>query len=169
MKKLYIFLLINIYAFLAAAQGVKINIPDSLKKQSVKVPRIEFVEREYDFGRFEPVEDDTLKMHTFCFKNTGQKPLVVLRAVSSCGCTRPTHTVTPIMPGDTGFVSVGYRGQGQPFGYFRKSVTVYTNDPRSYVRIFIRGELMNPGKRETKVDKDAINKNVSEVCEEKKP
>ena len=73
------------------------------------------------------------------------------------------------MPGDTGFVSVGYRGQGQPFGYFRKSVTVYTNDPRSYVRIFIRGELMNPGKRETKVDKDAINKNVSEVCEEKKP
>ena len=71
---------------------------------------------------------------------------VVLRVVSSCGCTQPTHTMTPVMPGDTGVVTVGYRGEGQRLGFFRKSVTVYSNDPRSYVRIFVRGELMKPMK-----------------------
>lgn len=167
MKKLSIFLLLHIYAFLAAAQGVKINIPDSLKTQHIKVPRIEFAEREYDFGRFEPVGNDTLKMHTFSFTNTGQKPLVVLRAVSSCGCTTPTHTTTPIMPGDTGTVSVGYRGAGQSGGFFRKSITVYTNEPRSYVRIFIRGELVKPDKRKTEVRESTENVRVPENLKEK--
>lgn len=123
-----------------------IGISDSLSVQSVEAPKIEFVEREYDFGRFCAVESDTLKMHTFTFVNKGDKPLVVLRVVSSCGCTQPTHTMTPVMPGDTGTVTVGYRGEGQRLGFFRKSVTVYSNDPRSYVRIFVRGELMKPMK-----------------------
>ena len=122
-------------------EGERIVIPDSVKKRSIEVPRIEFTKREHDFGKFSPVGTDTLKLHTFTFTNTGQKPLVVLRAVSSCGCTQPTHTLEPVMPGDTGHVTVGYRGLGQPTGYFRKSVTVYTNEPRSYVRLFIKGEL----------------------------
>ncbi len=129
-------------------ENVRIVIPDSLKNRSIEVPRIEFAEREYDFGKFSPVGADSLKLHTFTFTNTGQKPLVVLRAVSSCGCTRPTHTMTPIMPGDTGTVTVGYRGEGQRMGYFRKSVTVYTNDPRSYVRIFICGRLVDDEEKE---------------------
>lgn len=124
-------------------EGERIVIPDSLKNQPVQYPKIEFVEREHDFGRFSAVGADTLKLHTFTFINTGKKPLVVLRAVSSCGCTEPKHTLEPVMPGDTGRVTVGYRGEGQRLGYFRKSVTVYTNEPRSYVRIFIRGELVD--------------------------
>ncbi|MBQ4621035.1 MAG: DUF1573 domain-containing protein [Bacteroidaceae bacterium] len=122
-------------------EGERIVIPDSLKNRPIEVPRIEFAEREHDFGKFAPVGTDTLKLHTFTFTNTGQKPLVVLRAVSSCGCTQPTHTLEPVMPGDTGIVTVGFRGEGQRKGRFRKSVTVYTDDPRSYVRLFISGEL----------------------------
>ena len=124
-------------------EGERIVIPDSVKNRSIEVPRIEFTKREHDFGKFSPVGTDTLKLHTFTFTNTGKKPLVVLRAVSSCGCTQPTHTLEPVMPGDIGFVTVGYRGQGQRTGYFRKSITVYTNDPRSYVRIFISGQLVH--------------------------
>lgn len=126
----------------AWGQEQRIVIPDSLKNQPIEMPRIEFARREHDFGRFRAQGADTLKQHTFTFTNTGQKPLVVIRAVSSCGCTKPTHTLEPVMPGDTGTVTVGYRGEGQRPGYFRKSVTVYTNEPRSYVRIFISGELI---------------------------
>lgn len=129
------------------SQEKRIVIPDSLLNKPVLTSKIEFVEREYDFGDFCATGADTLKNHTFTFVNKGQKPLVVLRAVSSCGCTQPTHTKDPVMPGDSGTVTVGYRGAGQLPGYFRKSVTVYSNDPRSYVRIFIRGQLLvNKGK-----------------------
>lgn len=142
MMKPGIFFLLHFWALLAMAQGVKIDVPDSLQNLTIQTPRIEFVEREYDFGQFEPVGNDSIKQHSFCFVNSGQKPLVVLHVASSCGCTRPTYTKAPVMPGDSGMVVVGYSGQGQPAGRFRKSVTVYTNDPRSYTRIFIRGELM---------------------------
>lgn len=142
-KNLFLFLFLYLSTLLSMAQGEVIVIPDSLKNLPIQVPRIEFAEREHNFGKFSPVGADTLKLHTFTFRNTGDKPLVVLRAVSSCGCTQPTHTMEPVMPGDSGIVTVGYRGIGQNPGYFRKSVTVYSNDPRSYVRIFISGELVH--------------------------
>lgn len=142
MNRWLLFFLLHLSVIPAMAQGVPVVIPDSLKNRPIQTPRIEFAEREYNFGKFSPVGADSLKQHTFTFTNTGQKPLVVLRAVSSCGCTRPMYPLEPIMPGGTGTITVGYHGEGQPVGHFRKSVTVYTNAPRSYVRIFIRGELM---------------------------
>lgn len=145
--RLEIFVLLYISSLLVIAQGVKIDVNDSLQTYTTQTPRIEFIEREYDFGSFEPIGNDTLKVYTFRFTNTGQKPLVILRAVSSCGCTLPTYTKEAIMPGDTGIVTVGYRGQGQLLGYFRKSITVYTNDPRSYTRIFIKGEIVKKTNR----------------------
>ena len=128
-------------SLLASAQGVKINIPDSIQNHTPQNPKIEFKEQEYDFGSFEPVGNDTLKSHSFRFYNTGQQPLVILHVATGCGCTRPQYPKTPIEPGDSGIVTVNYKGYGQPVGKFRKSVTVYSNDPRSYTRIFIRGEL----------------------------
>lgn len=126
----------------ALAQDNRIVIPDSLKNKPIKQPRIVFEEREHDFGRFSPTGSDTLKTHTFTFKNIGDKDLIILQAVSGCGCTKPAYTKTPVKPGATGQLTVSYRGEGQRPGYFRKSVTVYSNDPRSYVRIFVKGELL---------------------------
>ena len=128
-------------SLLASAQGVKINIPDSIQNRTPQNPKIEFKEQEYDFGSFEPVGNDTLKSHSFRFYNTGQQPLVILHVATGCGCTRPQYPKTPIEPGDSGIVTVNYKGYGQSVGPFRKSVTVYSNDPRSYTRIFIRGTL----------------------------
>lgn len=139
--KLVTLIIIVLSSLPALAQGVKKNIPDSLQNSTLQVPKIEFPEQEYDFGSFEPVGNNSIKSHSFRFVNTGQRPLVIHYVASGCGCTRPSYTKTPIQPGDSGIVTVNYKGYGQPFGKFRKSVTVYSNDPRSYTRIFIRGEL----------------------------
>ena len=128
-------------SLLASAQGVRIDMPDTLQNVTTQTPKIEFTEQEYDFGSFEPVGNYTLKSHSFRFLNIGQQPLVILHVATGCGCTQPQYTKTPIQPGDTGIVIVNYKGYGQPIGKFRKSVTVYSNDPRSYTRIFIRGTL----------------------------
>ena len=139
--KLVTLIIIVLSSLPAIAQGVKINIPDSAQNCTIQTPKIEFVEQEYDFGSFEPVGNDTLKSHSFRFYNTGQAPLVILHVATGCGCTQPQYTKTPIPPGESGVVTVNYKGYGQRVGKFRKSVTVYSNDPRSYTRIFIRGEL----------------------------
>ena len=126
----------------AMAQGERTALSDSIRQSVRKYPQIEFEHREHDFGRFSPTGSDTLKTHTFTFRNTGGSDLVILHAVSGCGCTKPEYTKKPVKPGETGTIKVSYRGEGQLPGFFRKSVTVYSNDPRSYVRIFIKGELV---------------------------
>ena len=130
-------------SLLAFAQRVRVDTPDTLQNSTTQNPRITFYEQEYDFGSFEPVGNDTLKSHSFRFYNTGQQTLVILHVATGCGCTRPQYPKTPILPGDSGIVTVNYKGYGQPVGRFRKSVTVYSNDPRSYTRLFIRGTLKN--------------------------
>ena len=131
-----------IFCCLAQRQGNRSVVADSMQYRQSKTPHIVFDEREHDFGRFSPTGSDTLKTHTFTFRNTGGSDLVILHAVSGCGCTKPEYTKKPVKPGETGTIKVSYRGENQLPGFFRKSVTVYSNDPRSYVRIFIKGELV---------------------------
>ena len=116
-------------------------MPDSLLNAPIKKAHIVFEEREYDFGKVSRSKD-TLMQHTFVFRNDGEKDLVVMHAMSGCGCTTPTFTKEPLKPKQEGQITVSYRGKTQQLGYFRKSVTVFSNDPRSYVRIFIKGELI---------------------------
>lgn len=125
----------------ALAQDNRIVIPDSLLNRPLKNAHIVFEEREYDFGKVSR-SMDTLMQHTFVFQNDGEKDLVVMHVMSGCGCTTPTFTKEPLKPKQKGQITVSYRGKTQQLGYFRKSVTVFSNDPRSYVRIFIKGELV---------------------------
>lgn len=127
---------------LALAQGNRAVDADSMRNRQAKTPHIVFDEREHDFGRFSPTGSDTLKTHTFTFRNTGEAPLVIQHVATGCGCTTPTYSKEPVLPGEQGQIIVAYRGENQLPGFFRKSVTVYVNDPRRYVRIFIKGELI---------------------------
>ena len=68
-------------------------------------PCIVFNQTEYDYG--------TINQHgsgicTFTFKNTGNAPLVISGASSSCGCTTPMFDRKPIIPGKTGHFIVRY-------------------------------------------------------------
>ncbi len=60
---------------------------------------------------------------TFTFSNTGKTPVTILTAQPSCGCTTPTFTSTPVMPGKTGTVKASFGTEGRP-GFFQKTVTV---------------------------------------------
>lgn len=67
-------------------------------------PKAEFKEVTYDFGTIK--ESKGAVKHTFEFMNTGDKPLIIIDAVASCGCTRPSFTAKPIKPGKKGKVEV---------------------------------------------------------------
>lgn len=108
-------------------------------QQPERMPQPDFaIEKQtHDFGKFPKTE---MQEHTFRIKNIGDAPLVLLQITTGCGCTTVEHTPDTIAPGKKAKVCVRYDGSGQHTGYFRKSITFYTNAPRSYGRLFIQGE-----------------------------
>lgn len=105
-------------------------------------PTIKFDARLHDFGDLK--EDDGTATHTFTFTNTGKDPLVVQRAIASCGCTTPEFTKEPVLPGGTGTVKVTYNMKGRPDD-FHKTITIYSNDKENpQVILSIKGNVL-PG------------------------
>ncbi len=61
----------------------------------------------------------------FVFTNTGNKPLIVSKVYSSCGCTIPKKPEKPIAPGEVGEIQVKY--DTNRVGPIRKTITVNSN------------------------------------------
>ena len=106
-------------------------------------PKAEFKEVTYDFGTIK--ESKGAVKHTFEFKNTGDKPLIIIDAVASCGCTRPSFTAKPIKPGKKGKVEVTFSPNGRR-GTFRKTIKVKTNCPDKVSSLVITGTIIPKGK-----------------------
>ena len=87
-----------------------------------KFPVMSFAETEFDFGE---IAQGTNVEHVFSFTNTGEAPLVIVDAKSSCGCTVPEYTKDPIAPGETGEMLVKFNGSGK--NQVSKTVTITAN------------------------------------------
>ncbi|MBK9287511.1 MAG: DUF1573 domain-containing protein [Flavobacteriales bacterium] len=85
-----------------------------------------FEAMEHDFGQ---VLQGSENPHVFKFRNTGDVPLLISKAVGSCGCTVPFYAKDPILPGEESEIHIVYKPgkqQGQQF----KTVTITANtDP----------------------------------------
>lgn len=99
---------------------------------------IKFEKTVHNFGTFK--ESETQKT-VFKFTNTGNEPLVIHQAITSCGCTVAKYTLTPVDPGKTGEVEIVYNGKGKLFGHFRKSITIRSNAESPITRISIEGTM----------------------------
>lgn len=85
--------------------------------------------------------EEKQQVTTFVFTNTGDQPLVIHQAMSTCGCTVPSFTKTPIKPGEKGSIKVTYNGKGKPEGHFKKGITIRSNAKNSLARIYIEGVM----------------------------
>ena len=63
---------------------------------------------------------------TWKFKNTGNKPLVVINAQGTCGCTVAEKPEQPVAPGETGVIKAKFNSEGR-VGPNDKQVMVTTN------------------------------------------
>ena len=79
------------------------------------------------------------KEASFTIKNTGDSVLVIQQVETSCGCTVPVWTNTPISVGDSGYVTVTYDAEYP--GRFQKSIRVFANVENSPVQLSISGEV----------------------------
>jgi len=127
MKKTIILLAFAFFVLQAQAQ-------QKTTKSSQAV--LKFVETTHNFNKIFYKSEGT---HNFKFVNAGKEPLLLSRPRSSCGCTVPTWPKAPILPGDTGVISVTYNTH--IIGKFNKTVTVYSNAPKPVV-LHIHGEVV---------------------------
>lgn len=100
--------------------------------------KLTFQKSEHNFGQA-PVGKPLT--YDFEFTNTGSKPLILTDVKASCGCTTPSWTKEPVMPGQKGSVKAQYNMARE--GTFRKSVTVKTADGETVI-LYISGEAIQP-------------------------
>lgn len=102
---------------------------------------ISFNKKSHDFGTFNESDGDV--SCEFEVTNTGDSPLLLIRAVSSCGCTVPEFSKEPIRPGQKGVIKVTYHAKGRP-GPFTKSIRVYDNSKPNHVsQLTITGNVLS--------------------------
>ena len=102
------------------------------------VPVMEFEKSEHDFGI---IEQGTPQETIFVFTNTGNAPLVITNATSSCGCTVPNPPKEPIAPGEKGELMVKFNGSGQ--NQVTKTITVVANTTKGSELLRIKA-FVNP-------------------------
>jgi len=132
-----LFILLSLSAFSVFAQTKKNNTP-----KSKLGPDISFDTKKHNYGEL----DETMKFasYRFSFTNTGDAPLFINKVESSCGCTSPSWTIDSVPPGGKGYVETRYETTNH-LGQFHKTVTVYTNVPKSpFVYLDIEGNVIRP-------------------------
>ncbi|HET8737869.1 MAG TPA: DUF1573 domain-containing protein [Pricia sp.] len=103
-----------------------------------QVPVMEFEKQEHDFGT---IEQGTPQETVFKFTNTGNAPLIITNATSSCGCTVPNPPKEPIAPGESGELVVKFNGSGQ--NQVTKTITVNANTEKGTEQLRIKA-FVNP-------------------------
>ena len=103
-------------------------------------PKIEFKTETINYGEVVKGVDNGVR--EFIFTNTGNAPLVIKSAKSSCGCTVPEWPKEPIEPGKTSKIVVKYNMNPGPIS---KTITVETNAvnvPNGVVPLRIKGTVI---------------------------
>ncbi|BAV95000.1 hypothetical protein JBKA6_0987 [Ichthyobacterium seriolicida] len=89
----------------------------------------------------------------FNFTNKGSSPLIISDVKSSCGCTVPTPSKEPVMPGKSGKIEVSY--DTHRIGVFNKHLTVISNSQdRDKIFLNIKGEVLAPKEGDEKKKKN---------------
>ena len=98
-----------------------------------------FDKESYDLGKIPQGKPVTVD---FKFTNTGEAPIIITNVESTCGCTVPKFTSTPVKKGETGVITVTYNAAAvMPFN---KAITVKSNAKTPVKWLYIKGEVLAP-------------------------
>jgi len=104
-----------------------------------KMPKtnIYLIDQKFDFGK---IKEGEKVRHAFKFKNTGQHPLVISDAIASCGCTVPSFSKEPVLPGNDGEIMVEFNTKGRK-GKNHKNVLIVSNANQEKVSVSFEAEV----------------------------
>ncbi|MBT8323665.1 MAG: DUF1573 domain-containing protein [Winogradskyella sp.] len=97
---------------------------------------LSFVAEELNYGDIDQNSNGT---RIFKFVNSGNAPLVITEVKTSCGCTVPSYSKEPILPGQLGQIEVAYNTK--KVGAFKKTITVVSNAKEGHKILTIKGNV----------------------------
>jgi|AVFP01.1.fsa_nt_gi hypothetical protein len=103
------------------------------------VAKISFESQTIDYGEIVQHSDGSRQ---FTFENTGDTPLVITHVKTTCGCTVPSYSKEPILPGKTGIINIKY--DTRRVGAFSKSIRVLSNTASEITILKIKGTVILP-------------------------
>jgi hypothetical protein len=108
-----------------------------LPLDTTKLARITYEDATFDFGE---VNEGAVVEHTFKFKNTGNVPLSILNARSSCGCTVPEWPKEQIPPGGSGAITAKFNTEGK-LNEQKKWIYVTGNTYPNETKVLLKGNV----------------------------
>lgn len=99
-------------------QTAQNNQAETMPKTTVEVDN-----EMHDFGK---IKEGTKVKHVFKLKNVGNQPFLIANATPSCGCTVPSFSKKPIVPGESAEIEIEFDSNGRK-GKNTKTITVTSN------------------------------------------
>jgi len=103
-----------------------------------KPGEFKFESETHDFGKI-PLGKPTV--YTFTFTNVGEAPIIISKVETTCGCTVPEYSKTPVKSGEKGTIKVTITPSG-PAIPFVKSVTLTSNARTTTKVLIIKGQYV---------------------------
>jgi len=113
MKRLYLLLLLIPF--------ISLNL--SAQETKKEGPEFKFENEVHQFG---DIVEGNKVTHKFKFTNVGNRPIIIIKVTSTCGCTIPEWPEEPIMPGKEAEIKVVFDSKGK-YGKFMKRVSIRSN------------------------------------------
>ena len=101
----------------------------------VKPAEFKFEKETFDFGSIPLNKPATVE---FKFTNIGDQPLIITKVESTCWCTVPEYTQTPVKKGGMGTIKVTYNPGATPLP-FVKAITITSNAKTTTKVLYIKG------------------------------
>ena len=111
-------------------------------------PKMTFDSATHNFGDVERKGGDLVK--EFRFVNDGDEPLVIKKITKSCSCTTVSYSRKPVMPGQSGVITIKYEPHKVEEGVFNRVIQIYTNASNKARILAIQGNSIENGKRKKK-------------------
>lgn len=143
MKMKYFLLFLAVGAMLVSCDVKKRDriVDDASKERDMGLrdsTTVLIIDPTHDFGKAK--EGDKVEV-SYRFKNTGNKPLIIVNTSASCGCTVPEKPELPILPGDTGVIKVVFNTANK-VGMNEKRITVVSNARPDFTQLLLTGEVV---------------------------
>ena len=100
---------------------------------------------------FDTIVEGDIINHKFRFVNTGERPIEILNAKASCGCTLPSFPFLTIEPGDEGFIGVTYNSRTKE-GKQTPEIEVMTNYQDAPLMLYLDGYVKEKEKAQPEED-----------------
>ncbi|WKS94992.1 DUF1573 domain-containing protein [Riemerella columbina] len=112
---------------------------DDMVAEAQKAPltTVALSEPNFDFG---VVKSGAIVEHTYEITNTGDKPLIISNVKPGCGCTAPDFTKTPILPGQSGKVTLKFNSASFN-GVQHKFAQVFTNTEKTPITLTFTADV----------------------------